>query len=247
MTVVLSGVGGDELFGGYPWRHQLAFDSSLSAEQFEGQYYQMWIRLLNDERKQQLFSKKVLGEIGEFDTKRLFQQAFRTRQASTPLQQALLFDMAHFLPALLAVEDRLSMAFGLESRVPFLDNHLVDLCLAMPDTLKLKLQGKDIISKYALKQALKNHLPDWVLNARKQGFTPPDASWYRGELSGWIKSRLFSDAFLSRNIIRPETLEQLWQEHQSGQQNHRFLIWSLLCLESWCRQFMDSTQTVTAR
>jgi asparagine synthase (glutamine-hydrolysing) len=146
--------------------------------------------------------------------------------------------MKTFLHGLLIVEDRLSMAHSVESRVPFLDNRLVDLCLKLPPDTKLR-NGS---AKWILKEALRGLLPDEVLNRRKQGFTPPDASWYRGETKRYIEDLLLSSATLERDLFEPSALKAILEAHFSGQRNHRFLIWSLMCLEWWHRLLIDPTE-----
>ena len=132
VTVVMSGVGGDELFAGYPWRYQpvLSFQNA-SDPAFADLYYQSWVRLLSKEEKQRLFTPEVLRSLGNYSTRDSFNAVWENCQAEHPLDKALCFDMQTFLHGLLIVEDRLSMAHSVESRVPFLDNGLVDFCLGL--------------------------------------------------------------------------------------------------------------------
>jgi asparagine synthase (glutamine-hydrolysing) len=243
VTVVLSGVGGDELFAGYPWRYEplLAFDdaSVVGGVSFENHYYQAWIRLLSESEKETLFTPDAWQALAGFSTHDSFSETLSTCQATRPIDRALCFDFKTFLPALLLVEDRLSMAHGLESRVPFLDNDLVDACLPLSASIKLRAQTPEQstkIAKWILKEALKDLLPANVLERRKQGFTPPDATWYRGAHRPYIESVLLSPTSLERGLFRPEALKALLEEHFTGSKNRRFLIWSLLCLEIWHRQ-----------
>jgi asparagine synthase (glutamine-hydrolysing) len=243
VTVVLSGVGGDELFAGYPWRYEpvLAYGHA-SESSFGDHYYQTWARLLTEEEKRRLFTPEVLQVLGDYSSRDSFNAVWSNCQAEHPLDKALCFDMQTFLHGLLIVEDRLSMAHSVESRVPFLDNDLVDLCLNMPWEAKLRPEPgthQTFTAKWALKQALRSILPDEVLQRRKQGFTPPDASWYRHVNRHWIEQLLLSPLALSRGLFRPEGLREILEAHFNGQRNHRFLIWSLMCLESWHRQFID--------
>lgn len=240
VTVVLSGVGGDELFAGYSWRYVPILDVEDPA-QFNRLYYQAWVRLLSDEKKRYLFSDEFLREVGDYSTKDAFNQVLDTCVSEEPLHRALAYDFKTFLQALLTVEDRLSMAHSVESRVPFLDNAVVDVCLSLPAETKLQrapVSGEPL-AKWILKEALKGLLPDSVLTRRKQGFTPPDASWYRSVHKHWIESMLLSPKALERNLFKPNVLKGLLDDHFSGQANHRFLIWSLLCLEQWQQLFFD--------
>lgn len=246
-TVVLSGVGGDELLAGYPWRYETLLDLPAPANyQLSQQYYQRWVRLLSEREKQSAFTPEVLRALSGFNTYDSFQRVFNSGQASTPLDKALCFDFKTFLPALLTVEDRLSMAHHLESRVPFLDNDFVDLCLQLPSHFKLRPTRHNTspangpVSKWILREALKGILPDDVLTRRKQGFTPPDASWYRTRSAqAQIEALLLSPSAQARGLFQPTAIRQLLSQHFEGHRNHRFLIWSLMCLEWWFRQFID--------
>jgi len=152
-----------------------------------------------------------------------------------PLDSALYFDARTFLHGLLVVEDKLSMAHSIESRVPFLDNDLVEYALRIPSKLKLN----NGVGKYIFKKAMQGLLPDEVLTRRKQGFTPPDASWYRGPLRAEVEKLLLSERALSRDYFKPEVIRTVVAEHMSGQHNHRFLLWSLLVFEWWNRLYLE--------
>jgi asparagine synthase (glutamine-hydrolysing) len=248
VTVVLSGVGGDELFAGYPWRYQpaLGFDSAASPG-FADLYYQSWVRLLSEEEKRRLFTPQVLLALGDYSSRDSFKAVWDHCQAERPLDKALCFDMQTFMHGLLIVEDRLSMAHSVESRVPFLDNALVDFCLNLPGEVKLRAAADETqppTAKWILKQALSDLLPQEVLQRRKQGFTPPDASWYRNVNRAYIEQLLLSPTAMARGLFRPQGVKEILEAHFNGQRNHRFLIWSLMCLECWHRLLLDPAELV---
>lgn len=244
VTVTLSGVGGDELFAGYPWRYEPILTLNDTANTpFEEHYYASWVRLLSETEKQRLWSPASRHAVRDFDTRDSFRRELAHVQAEHPLHRALGFDMRTFLHGLLIVEDRLSMAHALESRVPFLDNDLVDWCLRLPADYKLR-QGT---SKWILKAALEGLLPPDILHRRKQGFTPPDASWYRGPLRPMIEALLLSPTCLERGLFEPRAIRDILDAHWRGERNHRFLIWSLMCLEQWHRLFIDPPSPVEPR
>jgi asparagine synthase (glutamine-hydrolysing) len=248
VTVVLSGVGGDELFAGYPWRYQpaLGFDAANSPG-FSDLYYQSWVRLLSEEEKRRLFTPQVLLALGDYSSRDSFNAVWENCQAQRPLDKALCFDMQTFMHGLLVVEDRLSMAHSVESRVPFLDNALVDFCLNLPGEVKLRPSGnleQPPTAKWILKEALRHLLPAEVLQRRKQGFTPPDATWYRTVHRAYIEQLLLSPMALQRGLFRPDGLREILEAHFSGQRNHRFLIWSLMCLECWHRLLLDPVELI---
>ena len=239
VTVVLSGVGGDELFAGYPWRYApvMAIDN---PKDFEAGYYQSWVRLLSYDRKNKLLMPNVCQQLNGYTSRDVFNTVLSGCKAGHPLHKALCFDMKTFLHGLLVVEDRLSMAHSLESRVPFLDNALVDYCLSLPAESKLQVVNGKPVAKWILKEAMKGLLPDEVIYRRKQGFTPPEASWMRTHNRAFIEGTLLSEKTLERGWFEPIVLKSILNEHFENRANHRFLIWSLLCFEWWQRLFLDT-------
>lgn len=243
--VVLSGVGSDELLAGYPWRYAPMleqFDShsgALRQSALMQAYYTQWTRLLTEQEKQAFFTSDFNQQLGGFSSQATFARIWAQSEGTTVLGKMLCFDFQTFLQGLFTVEDRLSMAHSVESRVPFLDNDLVDFCLRLPDAFRLQSNAEGLNAKWILKQALRSSLPADFLTRRKQGFTPPDATWYRTVYQNFIESRLLSERFLSLGIFEKAGLQNILDQHQQGQRNHRFLIWSLLCLDSWHRQFLE--------
>ncbi|MBY0450206.1 MAG: asparagine synthase (glutamine-hydrolyzing) [Cyanobacteria bacterium] len=249
VTVLLSGVGGDELFAGYPWRYQWLMQpeaAELDSLSLTKKYYQHWTRLLSDQDKQQFFSARFCQELGNpSDQQELTWQRFQAKFVNTesdlqthPLHRALSFDIQTFLHGLLIVEDRLSMAVGLETRVPFLDHNWVDRVMTLPASWRITQDGQ---SKWVLKQIFSTLLPPEVLNRRKQGFTPPEAHWFRHQSKPYLKSILDTDRFFDRQLVTREGFTRTWDAHMADESGtgQRFLLWSMLCLEWWHRLFVD--------
>jgi asparagine synthase (glutamine-hydrolysing) len=157
---------------------------------------------------------------------------------------------------LLVVEDKLSMAQSLESRVPFLDNDLVDYAGRVPVTMKLanlgevlKLDentpgsktatyfGKTNDGKLILRSAMSKYIPEDVTQALKQGFSAPDASWFRGESIDYVRRTLMNPNAKLWTYLDRTTAQTLILDHLEGRQNRRLLIWSLLYLEVWLDLF----------
>src|SRR5690606_12888571 len=259
VKVVLSGAGGDELFGGYPWRYfQVA--GSRSADDYFANYYSFWQRLVPDEDKGRLFRPDVARALAGHSTFDVFRGVFDRH--SLPLEtsddyinHSLYFEARTFLHGLLVVEDKVSMAHGLESRVPFLDNALVDFAMRVPVRYQVEQSlipgsvDEDDVTKRArwrtssegktvLRKAMSRLIPQEIIERRKQGFSGPYESWYRGESLDYIRRLLASPASRYREYIDPAFVAGVIDEHTSAKKNHRLLIWSLLCFEVWLRRFM---------
>jgi asparagine synthase (glutamine-hydrolysing) len=260
VKVVLSGAGGDELFGGYPWRYFSDVEDGDPEGYFAG-YYAFWQRLVPDEEKDNLFNARVLGELGDHSAYDVFRGVFdgwrgRLERREDYLNASLYFELKTFLHGLLVVEDKLSMAHSLETRVPFLDNELVDFALNLPVELKVpalsaalrvdeNLPGKRLLyqaerndGKAVLREAMQRVLPPTAADRNKQGFSAPDASWFRGESIEYVNGLLHDRKARIFDLLQPGYVHDILDRHCAGKENHRLFIWSLLCLEWWLRKFM---------
>lgn len=260
VKVVLSGIGGDELFGGYPWRYYKAMGSH-NFEQYIDSYYVFWQRLIPNKMIHEIF-QPVWNEVKHVWTRDIFRNVFpvTASELSQPedyINHSLYFEAKTFLHGLLIVEDKLSMAHSLETRVPFLDNDLVDFAMKMPVRLKLRnisemvrlnenepgpksalYYQKTRDGKLLLRRVMERYIPPEVTNGEKQGFSAPDASWFRGESIDYVHRVIFNPRgriyeFLNRNAV-----QELVDEHLNGKQNRRLFIWSLLNFEEWCNTFL---------
>jgi asparagine synthase (glutamine-hydrolysing) len=267
VKVVLAGTGGDELFGGYPWRYFVGHADRHGD--YVAQYYESWNRLLPPDRAPRLFHPSVAAEVADLDPMDTFRGVFGTdhhtpRTPADYINHSLYFEAKTFLHGLLLVEDKLSMAHGLETRVPFLDNDLVDFAQSLPVHLKIRdldstvrldennlapkvemrhRQTRD--GKMLLREALRAYVPDAVSDQVKQGFSGPDASWFRGESIDFV-NRTFADGKARvYDYLRPDTVRSLIDEHTSGRHNRRLFIWSLLMLETWLRVFLPDGSPVS--
>jgi len=164
-----------------------------------------------------------------------FQEIFNHPDTKSYYNKMTHFDMVTSLPALLQVEDRVSMAASLESRVPLLDHRIVDLVTSMPVPLKFK--GAEM--KYALKKAIGDILPPRILNRKdKMGFPVPLHLWARGRAQEFMRETLLSSECRSRGIFDIPAIERLLDEEPPFGRR----LWGLLNLELWHLQFIDATQ-----
>jgi asparagine synthase (glutamine-hydrolysing) len=141
------------------------------------------------------------------------------------------------------VEDKLSMAHSLEARVPFLDNDLVDFAVNLPVRLKLRQRSAPLNGsapscsdgKLLLRKAMERHLPASIVRRKKQGFSGPDASWFRNEGIDHVRSVLDPKHAKIWSYLDSQATRPLIDEHLEGRQNRRLLIWSLLYFEEFLR------------
>jgi len=262
VKVCLQGTGGDELFGGYPWRYYRIF-KSLSQKDFFNQYYDFWQRMVPDGQKKQLFTEKILNTIDMDEPRQIFERVFlfnnklRYDSPEQHINNSLYFEIKTFLPGLLLVGDKLSMAHGLEERFPFLDNDLVNFAQRIP--VKYKLGRLELMKKIdenefrdkqrlyteyddgksVLRRAMESFLPERIINRKKQGFSAPDESWYRGENAAYMKDLLLNKKTVSSEYINPGYIEAIIDGHINHKVNHRLLLWSLMNFEWWCRIFLN--------
>ena len=147
-----------------------------------------------------------------------------------PVERMMKLDADQYLSeCVLFKVDRASMAASLETRAPFLDHTLIEFITSLP--LDLKLRGST--GKYLLKQAMKNRLPDPVLGRPKKGFGMPVAKWVKGELRPLVRDLFAPERLKQRGLFNPAYVQRLLDEHETGQADHRKLIWTLLMFEMW--------------
>ncbi len=262
VKVCLQGTGGDELFGGYPWRYYRIFDS-VSKHDFFNQYYNFWQRLVPDKEKNGLFTNAIslsdpYKPRATFENVFLFNEKLKYNTPEEHINNSLYFEIKTFLHGLLIVGDKLSMANGLEERFPFLDNDLVEFAQKIPVRHKLanleqmkKIDENEFRTKSnyyrefhdgknVLRKAMADFIPEKILNRKKQGFSAPDASWYRGENAAYIKDLLLHQRTISTEFINKDYIKKVVDEHTNQHINHRLLIWSFMNFEWWCRIFLDN-------
>jgi len=259
VKVVLAGTGGDELFAGYPWRYYRAINN-VHFDDYIDKYYIFWQRLIDNKEIQKAFSP-IWDDVKHLWTRDIFRDIYRERtprlmRPEDYINSSLYFEAKTFLNGLLVVEDKLSMAHGLEVRVPFLDNDLVEFAQQVPVGLKLDkitqtrridendtrrdLKGfhdtKD--GKCILRDMMKKYIPESVVEGKKQGFSAPDASWFKGKSIEFVREQLFHGNPAIYNYLDRKSMESMTREHLDGKTNRRLLIWSLLNIEEWMQQYV---------
>ncbi len=262
VKVVLSGAGGDEIFGGYPWRYYRAVVND-DFEHYVDKYYAFWQRMLPSESAERMF-RPIASEVDAVNTRDIFRDAFASHapELTKPedyINHSLYLEAKTFLHGLLLVEDKLSMAHSLETRIPFLDNDMVDFAQRTPVGLKLGNMGEVVRlnenepgpktqrffertrdGKLVLRKAMQRYIPESITAGEKQGFSGPDASWFRGESIDYIRGRLMNGDAAIYDYLDRDTVRGLVGDHLEGRENRRLLIWSLLSVEQWCETFVGA-------
>jgi asparagine synthase (glutamine-hydrolysing) len=264
VKVVLTGSGGDELFAGYPWRYYRAVVNA-DFDDYVQKYYGFWHRLIPNSVLARFFRPDIWEQVRDLRTVDIFRAEFPdSRAPATPedyVNHSLYLEAKTFLHGLLIVEDKLSMAHSLENRVPFLDNDLVDFAQRVPVRLKLRdlehvvklnenvpgpkterffHETRD--GKLLLRKTLSRYVPDHVTNQVKQGFSGPDANWFRGDSIDYVRDTLLSGDAAIYEYLDPAGVQPLVSEHLEGRENRRLLLWSLLSFEHWCRTFLKGAR-----
>jgi len=259
VKVVLSGGGGDELFGGYPWRYYRAVVNS-DFDDYINKYYNYWQRLIPNGKIENVFDP-IWPEVNHVNTQEIFRGVFKQHlndftRPEDYINHSLYFEIKTFLHGLLVVEDKLSMAHSLETRVPFLDNDLVDFAMSMPVNMKLanlnevvridenepgrktqKYFQRTKDGKIALREVMARYIPKEITDSEKQGFSAPDASWFKGDSIGYVRRTILDRRANIYNYMDYNIVNELVGEHLDGLQNRRLLIWSLLSFEQWLKSF----------
>lgn len=257
VKVVMSGAGGDELFGGYPWRYYRAVVCD-DFEDYVDQYYGFWQRLADNKALHRMFAP-IKGDVQNVWTRDIFRDVLKAQQSvpETPedyINQSLYFEAKTFLHGLFVVDDKLSMAHSVETRVPFMDNDLVEFAMRCPVDLKLnnlaevvrinenepgdkkyKYFQKTNDGKQILRDMMGKYIPDSITKAAKQGFSSPDASWFKGDSINFVRASLLDKRAPIYDFLDYQATTELVQEHLNGEQNRRLLIWSLLNVNQWIK------------
>jgi len=154
---------------------------------------------------------------------------------ASALDRALYLDIKTYLPSLLIVEDRVSMAHSLEDRVPILDHRIAELSARIPARLKIR----DLELKQIPRRNAEGLLPRHIVGKRKVGFLVPLASWLRGPLRSFVEELLLAERALSRGLFDALVVERLVREHMAGSRDHSAKLWCLLNIELWHRIWID--------
>jgi asparagine synthase (glutamine-hydrolysing) len=262
VKVVLSGDGGDELFGGYEKyvveqkersapqlpqaaRNVLGKISRSMPEGMRGRNYlghhslpstQRYLdatTLFRHDQIQKLFRPEFSSLLSPHEPWRSRAKYLDSGNHWLSSLQGL--DINTYLPLdILTKVDRMSMAHSIETRVPLLDHKLVEFALTIPP--EMNLRGGT--TKYILKQAMKGILPERIINRPKQGFAVPLGYWFRGKLGSYVRDLLLGERGRRRGFFHLPYIESLVERHERGE-NLDLQLWTLISFELWASTFLD--------
>jgi len=183
------------------------------------------------------------GAVGGGPTVRLFEDLFAEGDGDE-LDRLQYVDTKLYLPADILVKvDRMSMQHSLEARVPFLDRSMLELSRRMPSRLRLR----GLTTKYLLRRAMAERLPQAVLNGKKRGFNVPMPAWLAGGLRDFTRDVLSPDRVRRQGLFRPAAVERLVADHLGRRIDHSRAIWTLLVLSVWQDEVLRDVPPVPRR
>jgi len=227
------------IFSYFHWKektlNRLAdFMESLSVDQARN--YGEQIKIFNAKEKGDIYAEDFTKNFENIDPLDFLLQKYEEVEADDLLAKLLYVDINTYLPEDLLVKmDIATMANSLEARVPFLDHKFLQLVAGIPSHLKLK----GSTTKFILKKAFSDFLPEAILKRRKMGFGVPISRWFRKELKEYIYEILLDSKTLNRGYFKREGIERLLNDHIGLRYDHSAKIWALLFLEIWFRVFID--------
>ncbi|UCB53935.1 MAG: N-acetylglutaminylglutamine amidotransferase [Thiotrichales bacterium] len=229
VKVVQSGQGADEVFGGYFWYPRMQHSITRGIRRFSEHYFDRD----HEEYLQTVDSRYHTDDVSSG----LIEQLLNDVEADEYLDRVLAVDVTTLIiDDPVKRVDNMTMAWGLEARVPFLDQELIELAATMPPELKLASGGKHV-----LKQISRGLLPDSVIDRKKGYFPMPSLKYVRGEFLEFMKQILFCDAAKTRGLYDPVYVEKLMAEpeaHLTRLQGSK--LWHLAALELWLQQNVDT-------
>jgi asparagine synthase (glutamine-hydrolysing) len=205
--------------------------------------YLDWISIFNERRRADLYQDEFLAQLTT-DPAAFLRSAWKRCAGRDAVSCASLADLVTYLPCdLMTKVDIASMAHSLECRAPFLDYRVVEFAAALP--ARYKLRGSR--SKWLLREAFGELLPREIWTRRKMGFGVPLDHWFRHELRDLTTDLLLSGNSRSRQFLRPESVQLLWDEHQQRRFDHSARLWTLVMLESWLREWTAVSRSAASQ
>jgi asparagine synthase (glutamine-hydrolysing) len=263
--VVLTGDGADEVFGGYPWfrfdqwfrpfylipdkwRSMLILESALknwkpwesqlliAPSRMDFKRYPFLIGIFDPAVRDGLFASRIKNKLGKGEQA---SETFRypeSFQTWDRLQKLLYIETKTRLPDYINIGlDRMSMAFSVEVRVPFLDHELVELCAQIPSRLKIRYREKAV-----LREAMRGEVPETIRLRKKRGLSGPGTHWLQKDLPETHRNLLSRDMLKRYGYFNPGAVEKILSEHRAQKRNWARLLIAVLGVQTWHRLFIEN-------
>ena len=246
IKVVNGGQGVDELFGGYKPYFSLAVRNILlnyrqrTFPKEELLYIPSYLykggtlkRLANRLGKSSLQDSWIKGNENSFKTVEIYERLKNETENLHPFESSSYVSLRYYLPALLHQEDRMSMAWSIESRVPMLDNRIVDLALKIPSWFKVS-KG---VSKSIFRESVRGIVPDEILdNKIKRGYPTPTSVWFANDVFDYLYKLFESNDFLANDYVNRDVLLKILKDQRENSTNNISApIWKSLVLHTWLK------------
>ncbi len=272
IKVLLSGAGGDDIFTGYRRHVATTLDNYLkifpnvalsafeklssnlhSDNPFSRRLSKFLdgISLTGDERiinyfawtsrkdLISLFSNDALSSLQNYDPSLVMQHYLDQFNTKDNLERMLALEQRFFLTDHnLLYTDKMSMSEGIEVRVPLLDKELLLFSKRIPS--KWKQRGKE--GKWIFKKVMENYLPKEIIYRPKTGFGVPLRDWLRGELREYVRDTLSEEAINKRGIFNFQSIQNMVKQNETGMIDSSYTILSLICIEIWCKNYLDNNK-----
>jgi asparagine synthase (glutamine-hydrolysing) len=263
VKVVLSGEGGDELFGGYytyaadlmadrlaplarvarPLVEALPASTRKASLDYKAKRFVRAAHLPPLERHhgwKEIFSADARAELtgrrAQFDPVDVLRARYDETAGAPELARLQDVDFGIYLvDDLLVKTDRASMAHSLEARVPFLDPLVTNLAFALPTRLKVRGLAKKVL----LRKAVEPLVPAEVVHGRKRGFSIPAAAWLRGQLEPFARETLSAENLRRQGFFQPQPVARLLEEHVAGREDWSRQLWGLLAFTLWYERHVE--------
>ncbi len=201
-----------------------------------------WRTIFTENEKQNLFSREFLNQVPEKDGFECYEKYLN--QNLDFLARSLYADLKVWLvDNNLYKVDSMTMAHGLEARVPFLDHELVEYMSRLPVGLK----AKSGTLKYLLKKIMRGKLPDTVINRKKAGWHIPLSGWIKGPLKDYFSEALLKPDPLWDSVFKRDSVARLLSDHNSGRSNNSFKLWGLMVFRHWTDAFNSQINLFSPR
>lgn len=199
--------------------------------------YITWASVLSADCRGMILSDQLKREISQNDVFLHIKSYFDNSDLDDVSTMMYVDAKTYLVDDILTMTDKMSMAYGLKIRVPFLDHDVVEFAATLPVRYKVR-NGK---SKYLLRKYLSNNLPKRIWNRPKQGFMVPISSWLRKKgYFEYAREILLSKSAMNRGLFNAKGIERILIDHQKGYEDYGGAIWALLNFELWSQKFLDN-------